>query len=97
MDKNNKSLNIILILLATVTVVFNIVMFFFLPDSVATKISFEGKAVQYMNTTLYLILSAGLIALSAATGIFLADKKTKYIVVTAILFAANIAVSVVNL
>ena len=50
-----------------------------------------------MSTPLYLIVSAAIIGLSAGMGIFCSDKKTKYAIITGILFAANIVAAVVNL
>ena len=50
-----------------------------------------------MATPLYLLLSAAIIGLSSVTGLLFADKKTKYLVITGILFAANIITGVVNL
>ncbi|NLN55322.1 MAG: hypothetical protein GX148_03355 [Clostridiales bacterium] len=96
MDKK-RIFNIILIVLLAITVVFNVVMVFILPGKIATKVTFDGKADKYMATPLYLLLSAAIIGLSSVTGLLFADKKTKYLVITGILFVANIITGVVNL
>ena len=80
-----------------VTIILNLVMYFVLPDKMVTRITFDGSASNYMRTPLYLMVSAAIIGLSAGMGVFFADKKTKYFIITCILFAANIAALAVNL
>lgn len=98
--KKNKTI-CALLTAAAATVIFNTAAYFFLPDKIATQITFNGTAPNRTNTLLYLIASASVILLSAGTGIFFdgknKNKTTKYLIVTFILFTANAAVIIFNL
>ena len=95
--KNSKTINALLIAITAVTVILNIAMYFFLPDKIATQITFSGKPSNTMSTALYLVLSPLIIGLASGMGICRNDKKIKYFVIGCVLFAANIAVILYNM
>jgi uncharacterized membrane protein len=95
--KNSKTINALLIAITAVTVILNIVMYFFLPGKIATQITFSGKPSNNMSTVLYLVLSSLMIGLASGMGIYNDVKKIKYLVIGCVLFAANIAVILYNM
>ena len=82
------------------TIILNTVSYFFLPAKMVTQISFSGSGNR-LSTVVYLLLSALIVALSAAM-IFYADKfqpekKTKWFAVNLIMTIVNIFAVVYNL
>ena len=70
---------------------------FVLPSQLRTHISLSGAAVDTMNKFLYLPFSTFLICVSSVTGLYLKDKRVRYLIVASILCLMNIAVFVVNM
>ena len=62
-----------------------------------THISLSGAAVDTMNKFLYLPFSTFLVCVSSVTGLYLKDKRVRYLIVASILCLMNIAVFVVNM
>ena len=82
---------------AAVSLVLNIVGAFVLPSQLRTHISLSGAAVDTMNKFLYLPFSTFLVCVSSVTGLYLKDKRVRYLIVASILCLMNIAVFVVNM
>ena len=82
---------------AAVSLVLNIVGAFVLPSQLRTHISLSGAAVDTINKFLYLPFSTFLVCVSSVTGLYLKDKRVRYLIVASILCLMNIAVFVVNM
>lgn len=83
--------------IAAISLVLNIVGAFVLPSQLRTHISLSGEAVDTMNKFLYLPFSAFLICVSSVVGLYLKDKRVRYLIVASILFLMNIAVFAANM
>ena len=83
--------------IAAVSLVLNIVGAFVLPSQLRTHISLNGAAVDAMSKLLYLPFSTFLICISSVTGLYLKDKRVRYLIVASILCLMNIAVFVMNM
>jgi len=85
------------ILLGAVSIILNIVGAFVLPDRIQTQINLGTGSVELMNKYLYLIFSAVIISLCSGVGLYLEEKRIRYLVVDIILSVANAAVFIYNL
>ncbi len=84
------------ILLGAVSIILNIVGAFVLPDRIQTQLNLGTGAVELMNKYLYLIFSAVIISLCSGVGLYLEEKRIRYLVVDIILSIANTAVFIYN-
>lgn len=83
--------------LAACNIILNIVGIFLLPPEIKTQISFGGGSVEPMSKALYLFFSATIIVICSVAGLYLKEKRLRYLIVDVILTVANTAVFVINL
>lgn len=86
-----------LFIIAAVSIILNIVAAFILPEELRTQINLTGGSVDPMKKNIYLYFSSGIIAICSVAGLYLRDKRVRYLIVESILAIANIAVFVGNL
>lgn len=86
-----------LFIIAAVSMILNIVAAFILPEELRTQINFTGGSIEPMRKPIYLLFSSALIVICSGAGLYLRDKRVRYLIVESILAAANIAVFVGNL
>ncbi len=86
-----------LVFLGAVSIILNIAGVFLLPERIQTQINLGTGSVELMNKYLYLAFSAVIIALCSGVGLYLEDKRVRYLIVDIILSVANAAVIIYNL
>ena len=92
--KKLSAIDITAIIIASTTVLINIISYFFLPDTIITQIfSSNGNR---LSTLFYLIIIAVMISVSAAMTVFY-ETKTKWIFITSVLAVFNIVFITLNL
>lgn len=83
--------------IAALSIALNIAGIFLLPAELQTQINFTGGSIEPMRKSIYLLFSSALIVICSGAGLYLRDKRVRYLIVESILAAANIAVFVGNL
>lgn len=86
---------IIVFICAGVTLLLNTVAYFFLPDKIATQLTFSG-APRNTSTLFYLVALVFLVAASAIMTVF-SEKKQRFFAISLILTVINIICVVINL
>lgn len=83
--------------IAALSLILCIVGAFVLPSQLRTHLSLNGATADTMNKLVYLPFAAFLICISSAAGLFLKNKRVRYLVVASVLCLMNIAVFVANM
>ncbi len=83
--------------IAAISIILNIAGIFLLPAELQTQINLTGGSIEPMKKPIYLLFSSALIVICSAAGLYLREKRVRYLIVESILAAANIAVFVGNL
>lgn len=77
--------------------VINAVSYFFLPNTVATGIRFDGTPAERMSTPLFLIIGFALVAVPAAMHAFSGRQDRKFFILSLVLLAGDAAAVIINL
>lgn len=93
---SKSSMKIVLIILASVTLLINIVGCFIMPDNMQVQITTSGLA-NGMNKFIYLPLITVIVGACTFMGMRYSERTVKYLVVSAVITVANIAAIVINL